>query len=135
MKICYKNSVRKKDKTTKNDITIIGQNIIKNIEIKEKGIKDKIIYQDNVIKTISNDVKYLEKDVKSVKATVEEIVKENKIKKALTIEEIKNIIIASLNAPSLFDSIERQKINFMRKQHQRLRKQNVFLNIFPKYEL
>jgi len=37
-------------------------------------------------------------------------VKENKIKKTLTVEEIRNIMINSLNNPSLFDSIEKQKI-------------------------
>ena len=40
-------------------------------------------------------------------------------------------MIKSLNAPSLFDSIEWQKCNFIKLQHQKLRKQNVFLSIFP----
>ena len=38
----------------------------------------------------------------------------------------------SLNAPSLFKSIEVQNNNnFIKLQNQRLRKQNVFLSIFP----
>ena len=36
-----------------------------------------------------------------------------------------------LCAPLIFNSIEIQKYNFIRLQHQRLRKQNVFLSIFP----
>jgi len=40
-------------------------------------------------------------------------------------------MIDSLNAPLLFDSIERQKNNFIKLQHQKLSKQNVFSSIFP----
>ena len=86
-----KNLLDKKDKTTKNEIAIIGENIIKNIKIKESEIKDKIYNQENVITTISNIVKILEKDIKSVNSTVKEIEKENKIKKTLTEEEIKKL--------------------------------------------
>ena len=56
-----KNLLDKKDKTIKKEITIIRENIIKNIEI-----KDKITNQENAITTISNVVKKLENKIKEL---------------------------------------------------------------------
>jgi len=38
-----------------------------------------------------------------------------------------------INSPKLFEIIENQKNNFMKKQHEELRTKNVHLSIFPKY--